>query len=133
MAHSSDSDRWLVRLPRPGETCVFSHGYWEVYSSVSERVAHWKRDALLFDRVYARCLSPDTPPDIPIELSFGLDTVEQSLRSWDSSMSSGMAEAFGNLENMEREFGTTNLGLGHDLQLAEQYSRAGIMGEWSYA
>jgi hypothetical protein len=44
-----------------------------------------------------------------------------------------MAEAFGNLENMEREFGTTNLGLGHDLQLAEQYSRAGIMGEWSYA
>jgi len=74
---------------------VFSHGYGESYSTASERVAHWKRDALLFDRVYARYRDSDAPPDIPIELSFGLDTVEQSLRAWDASMSVNADGSYG--------------------------------------
>jgi len=134
---SAEKLNWLQRLPQPGETCVFSHGYWESQATASERTAHWKRDALLFDRVYARCTDPSSPPDIPIELSFGLDSVEQSLRSFDAAMGQMAAQAFAGFspDEMNRAMGASPDDadtLGYDRELATQYAQAGIMGEWSY-
>ncbi|MFN8581365.1 MAG: hypothetical protein U0163_10365 [Gemmatimonadaceae bacterium] len=135
MPRSAENSNWLHRLPQPGETCVFSHGYWDSYATDSERVAHWKRDALLFDRVYARCTDPSSPPDIPIELSFGLDSVEQSLRGFDASMGQMVAQAFAGLsaDEVAAAMGPDPEGtLGYDRELAARYATAGIMGEWSY-
>lgn len=137
MPQSSETDKWLRRLPEPGETCVFSHGYWESATTETQRVAHWKRDALLFDRVYARCNDPARPPDIPINFSFGLDTVEASLRSYDASMAQMVAQAFPGVppEELGRATGAPsqeNDTLGFDRNLTAQYAQVGIMGEWSY-
>lgn len=82
----STPDDWLVRLPRPGDTCVFSHGYVGFESgelSDAKAVGSWKRDALLFDRVCAMCPDPSRPPAIPIELSFGLREADAAVGNID--------------------------------------------------
>lgn len=138
MPRSSELDSWLKRVPSPGETCVFSQGHWESQATAAERVSHWKRDALLFDRVYAKYEDGGRPPDIPIQLSFGLDTVELSMRSFDASSANMIAQAFAGYsqEQINKELGISAADpdpLGFDRELSSLYSQEGIMGEWTYA
>ncbi len=138
MSHSSDSMRWRDRRPLPGQTCVFSHGYWEARAANGEHVSHWKRDALLFDRVYAPYVDGANPPDIPIEVSFGLDMIEGRLREFDASNAQMIAQAFAGYspEEINQGLGIPDSErdpLGYDHELVEEYSQVGIMGEWTYA
>ena len=125
---------WLDRRPVPGETCVFPHGYYASRGTDGDPVPHWKRDALLFDRVYVP-LHPSSLPDIPIQLTFGLADVEKEMATWDSNMSQMVAAAFGHTTTMEEMTGVSAGdpdALGHDLHLSQLYASAGIMAEWSY-
>lgn len=124
---------WEVRQPSPGETCVFTHGYFA--PNDEGQIQRWKRDALLFDRVYAPCADPENPPNIPIQLTFGLASVEHSLRQYDASTAQMIAQAYGDTATAERMLSISlNRGgsLGHDLEVAREYANAGIMAEWSY-
>ena len=130
------NEEWLDRKPLPGETCVFSHGYWGTRGdSNAKMVADWKRDALLFDRVYAPCLDPDNPPDIPPKLSFGSAAVEGEMQSYDWTMGHMMAQAFPGMSTEEAAALDPNLPemFDFDLRLSLAYSRVGIMGEWTYS
>jgi hypothetical protein len=138
MSPSSDSNPWRMRLPLTGETCVFSHGYWESQVTNTELISHWKRDALLFDRVYAKYKDGAPPPDIPIQLSFGLETVDQEMLRFDANSSQMIAQAFAGCsqDEINKALGISDGDadpLGFDRELAVQYSQAGIMGEWTYA
>jgi hypothetical protein len=138
MSNASHSNEWLNRRPAIGQTCAFSHGYFDRSSSNEELISQWKRDALLFDRVYAKYTIDMPPPDIPVELSFGLENVENSIKSFDTSMAQMQAQAFAGYTQEEflKEIGATSWKedpLGFDNQLSSEYSSAGIMGEWTYA
>jgi hypothetical protein len=77
---AGNTQDWLNRRPRPGETCVFTHGYYGIAREQHSLISDWKRDALLFDRVYVSCLDPRSPPDIPFELSCGVGSRGKNLR-----------------------------------------------------
>lgn len=116
---------------------MFSHGYWASKASGADRISHWKRDALLFDRVYAHYEDGSPPPDIPLQISFGLDTVEQSMRTFDSSSSQMIAQTYAgySIEEINKAINPDGIDdpLGFNRELVSRYSQAGIMGEWTYA
>jgi hypothetical protein len=139
MLDSQQPEDWLKREPRPGETCVFIHGYEGLGSDNNvRRIADWKRASLLFDRVYARCLDPRNPPDIPLALSFGLADVDREVQSYDASMAQMIGQAYGTgdieelrkryPDQVEQLFDMTEF----DSQLSSRYRQVGLMAEWAY-
>jgi hypothetical protein len=96
-----DPEGWLNRVPRPGETCVFSHGGFNQHSH-GNPMPHWKRDALLFDRIYIQCSDPNNPPDVPPELTFGIARVDQDVRSHINMAAQALVEIYHAERNPER-------------------------------
>ncbi len=128
------SNPWLDRRPSPGETCVFPHGYHSSRGAFGDPVPHWKRDALLFDRVYVPT-QPATGSDIPIQLTFGLAAVEREMAEWDIQMGQAIAQAYGTTAIFEATTGLSASdpdAVGHDRQLSQEYASVGIMAEWSF-
>ncbi len=130
MSLPNGPDAWLTRIPRPGETCVFSHGGFSPWS-YGDPLPRWKRDALLFDRVYVPCRDPNKPPDLPLELTFGIARVDDDLTLYVNSLSWALAQASAPGSDPEELFGAESLDF--DLQLSRRYVDAGIMAEWTYA
>lgn len=109
------------RTPRNGETCVTS------------QEDYWKRDALLFDRIYVP--SPESK-DIPVELTFGVYKVDCLI--YDEKMTTANAtagfSAMGyDFENKECHdsamYANDEM---HRLQIVKQYGQMGVVVIPSY-
>ena len=144
--NSHTSDLWLRRLPHAGETCLFSAGDDQAdRHTTADSIAKWKRDALLFDRIYARCDDPHNPPDIPLELSFGVAAIDgKTARKLEENNNSGAqmisrAYAGMSMDDVEKALadeGNLDLfldGLNFEVQLSQAYSEVGVMGQWRYS
>ncbi len=123
--YDSDIQRWLNRAPSAGETCVFSNP------------KYWKRDALLFDRVYARVHPSDSRgPDIPIEASFGVQKIEEEL--WGMQLAVGLGWAMGISVGPKDEVQKAHADaqkvneVDEERGLTKVYWRGGIMASWSF-
>ncbi len=136
MAETKRDQNWLNRRPRSGDTCVFTHGYSGITQYHTNLVSDWKRDALLFDRVYASCLDPNNPPDIPIELSFGIAGRDRDAQSHYETMARMVAEAYPphtSPDEMEKIDPGIVQEFDFDRKLSQLYSDVGVMGEWTYS
>lgn len=136
MSLTHDKQVWLERRPRQGDTCVFTHGYGGFgKDNRAWLVSEWKRDALLFDRVYARCLDPKNPPDIPLELSFGIAECDSQVQSYDASMGQMVAQAYAgySFEEIAKLHPSIFDECDFDRELSQRYSQVGVMGEWTYS
>ena len=101
---------WSSRTPEPGETCAVS------------KTGLWKRDAFAFDRLYVSCVDPDRVPDIPPELTFGIEEVDRQIAhvraSWMAPSMDGVpSEYFDIPANAERSC----------------YADAGIHAAWIFS
>lgn len=127
---------WLDRRPRAGETCVFTQGFYGIQATGHTAVSDWKRDALLFDRVYASCMNPDQPPDIPIEISFGIAERDREATTYSNTMAMMQAQAYPHCSTPEQlqdaEPGILHL-FDFDRKMAALYSELGVMGELTYS
>lgn len=131
------TEQWLVRLPRAGEICVFS-----------QTPAAWRRDALMFDRVYAPLDGPTglslerdpkrlSAPNIPIEFSFADDVADQRNRRargeyshWLDAVGSGDLNNPDFLANFEVERMDYEYRIRADRELEQGYRDRGVMGTW---
>lgn len=130
MAQSRGKEDWLTRNPRPGETCVFPHGTdMDAYPGHpwAGEPSDWKRDALLFDRVYVRCIDPKHPPDIPLDLSFGNAQTELEMESYVNIMAEVVVRAGLTQEELEKSDDFC-----WDFHLSRIYREAGVMAECTY-
>jgi hypothetical protein len=116
---------WIERFPRPGETCVFS-----------QSGEMWRRDALMFDRVYApligSSLSPAhrEPPDIPLEISFSSWKVDEHVE-WTRGTLSHWMENIGSVPpDFDFEEADKQYMIRSEQELEAQYSYEGVMGTW---
>ena len=132
----ANSQDWLNRRPRPGETCVFTHGYYGIDREQHSLISDWKRDALLFDRIYASCLDPHSPPDIPFELSFGVAESDREAKNHYESMAMMVSQAYpphASLEDIEKIDPGVTADFDWDLKLSKLYAQLGVMGEWTFS
>lgn len=133
--------QWLVRIPRSGETCVFP-----------ESAATWRRDALMFDRVYAPLQGSSSPgyhveyhrnpaslmaPDIPIDFSFSDDALDQKndydrgvYGHWIEGLSSADTQVPNFWENFDEQLIDYQYRIRADRELQEGYRGRGVMGTW---
>jgi hypothetical protein len=128
--HGHDLEKWMNRVPAPGETCVFS-----------DRL-HWKRDALLFDRVYARVdRSSSRVPDIPIKVSFGVEKLDEELGAQQQAVALGFGMGLSTvgmdengLQQFRKSFEDAQITnqVDEERGLTRMYWNAGIMASWSF-
>lgn len=126
-------EQWLVRMPGGGETCVFP-----------QSSATWRRDALMFDRVYAPMKEdqfsdiwnqqrPLIAPDIPIEFSFADEAVDlQNARDQGNYSRWFEGATSSELDSLSEDFHRIDYDyrIRADRELEESYRNRGIMGTW---
>jgi len=133
MTARSSLHEWENRMPLPGETCVFSEG--SIY---------WKRDALLFDRVYAPLNKEAghlSPPNIPLEFSLSILSLDEKDREERARLQkeymqyASMAPEHFVLPYNEGKMSSKELegGFEADRLMTERDFERGIMGAWSIA
>jgi len=116
-----NSQEWLNGRPiLDGETCVISEPQ------------YWKRDALLFDRIYVRSQATytrDVPP-IPVEIGFASTVVEKQIDEHESWWVRG-AQSAG--VPMLEEWAESALEGDMKRGIAERYGKMGVIATPAYA